>query len=282
MTVTYRIREWSKHFETSESNKRKGSLKWVALPTKHDGKSYRRLMRLPNADAIYGAWMLLVAVAGKCPIRGVLADDEGPLTAEDLEDKTGLPARAFATAIEVLASDRFQWLEVVHLPEPAEKTADTSAPCRSLPENQPTVQDKTEHDSTGHDTVPDRTHGGTWLTPPAEEFEVWWETYPRRTGKIEAEAAWEAAIQVIASKQRVDDQTAVAWLLKRTSDFRDSPAGQSPVSGNDFRPFPSRWLESGRYDDDLTEWAKPNGDAPKHTKPGKAPMRQIAGVNLDD
>lgn len=168
---TLRINGWSDHFETSESSKRKGPLKWVALPTKHDGKSYRRLMRLPNAAEIYGAWMLIVAVAGKCPIRGVLADSEGPLTVEDLEDKTGLRSDIFARAIEVLSSDRFRWLEPANLPEPAGKTADTSIGCRSLPENRPTPQDTTPQDTTIQDTTPQAPEAGGGVLQ--KRFRLW-------------------------------------------------------------------------------------------------------------
>ncbi len=138
---TYRVRNWLQHFETSESTKRKSSLPWVAIPTKHDGKSFRRLSRQPDADAIYGAWVLIVAVAGKCPVRGLLADEDGPLTPEDLEDKTGIPAASFEKAIQLLSSERFQWLVVDNLLEPAENSA-------GLLKTQPTIHNHTIHDIT--------------------------------------------------------------------------------------------------------------------------------------
>jgi hypothetical protein len=152
---TYRIRDWQKSFEglTFEMKRPNGALKWVAIPTKHDGKSYRRLMRLPNAAAIYGAWVLIVAVAGKCPERGTLADTEGPLTADDLEDKTGLPAAAFTEAIQVLLSERFMWLEIANRREPSRVVAD----CR---ENASTIHHTTPQDITIQDTTPrDATDG---------------------------------------------------------------------------------------------------------------------------
>lgn len=106
---TYRIVEWGTRFESAESRKLK-NLSWVPIPTKHDGKTFRRLMKLPNGAAIYGAWTLIVAVAAKCPVRGILADEHGPLTAEDLSDKTGAPESLFDDALKLLASDRFRWL----------------------------------------------------------------------------------------------------------------------------------------------------------------------------
>ncbi len=108
----YRIRNWERHFEKSQSRK-VGKLTWVAMPNKHDGKGFRRLTRQPEAVSLFCAWFLLVEVASKMPIRGVLADEDGPLDAEDLSDKTGLPAEIFEVAFEVLARKEIGWLEVI-------------------------------------------------------------------------------------------------------------------------------------------------------------------------
>jgi len=118
----------------------------------------------------------------------------------------------------------------------------------------------------------------TFLTGPSEDFDKWWNTYPCRSAKSDAWKAWQAAVVTIASERGIDDAASIAWLLGRTRDYRDSAAGRDPVSGGDFRPAPAKWLSSGKYDDDLKEWAKPNGDAPKgaKTKPKLPPLPQKA------
>ena len=110
MKTLYSVRGWESQFENSQSRKCT-RLAWVPIPNKHDGKSYRRLIELPNGPAIYAAWILILQVASKCPKRGVLADDDGPLDADDLAAKTGCPAEHFVTAFEVLSSTRIGWLE---------------------------------------------------------------------------------------------------------------------------------------------------------------------------
>lgn len=115
-TVTmYVIRDWNEHFEISESRKYK-NLSWVALPNKHDGKSYRRLVRLEDGAAIFGVWIAIVQVASKCPERGVLADADGPLTPEDISDKTGMSESLVVRALEVLSSERIKWIIAVENP----------------------------------------------------------------------------------------------------------------------------------------------------------------------
>jgi uncharacterized protein YdaU (DUF1376 family) len=107
----------------------------------------------------------------------------------------------------------------------------------------------------------DPTFGGSWLPGPSKEFEAWWATYPVRTGKNDAWEAWQAAIMAIQAARGWDEPKATAWLLQRTGDYRDSPAGGVPVGGSDFRPAPAKWLKSGRYDDDPVAWMKSNGDS---------------------
>jgi hypothetical protein len=111
MKTQYCVRNWDDHFENSQSRK-VNRLNWVAIPNKHDGKSYRRLISMPDGPSIYAAWLLLLQVASKCPNRGVLADEDGPLDEDDLAAKTGCPVELFAAAFDVLSNPRIGWLDV--------------------------------------------------------------------------------------------------------------------------------------------------------------------------
>lgn len=105
----YAIKDWEKHFENSESRKIK-SLTWVPVKNKHDGKGYRRVVAHPKSIQVLCAWYLIVQVASKMPVRGVLRDDDGPLTTSDLAFKTGLPEHIFEEAFKVLSADNIGWL----------------------------------------------------------------------------------------------------------------------------------------------------------------------------
>lgn len=112
MAVLYSIRDWNDNFEVAQSRKLVKALDWVALPTKHDGKSFRRLMLMPDGPEIYGAWVLIVQVAAKCPKRGILADADGPLDTADLAIKTGCRQELFEKALKVLSAERIGWILV--------------------------------------------------------------------------------------------------------------------------------------------------------------------------
>ena len=164
MPRTLRIRNWEKHFETFESRRIRQTT-WVPFPVKHDGKGFRRLMAMRRGFENYAAWVLIVQVAAKCPVRGTLADGDGPLTPADLAVKTGGPAGIFERAIDPLMS--IGWLEYTDVTVDA-----TGAPADSpvanvcdLPEWKGTEQKGTEGN---------RERGGASRRPSAREVERFW------------------------------------------------------------------------------------------------------------
>ncbi len=115
----YRIKDWALHFENAESRKIKGA-RWLPMPNKHDGKGFRRMSRHAEKVSIFCAWTLILQVASKCPVRGDLADENGPLTAIDLADSTGFPEEIFALAFETLMDPKIGWIVEIPWPVPEE------------------------------------------------------------------------------------------------------------------------------------------------------------------
>jgi len=68
---TYRICDWSHHFENSSSRKLK-RLDWVAIPNSMDVEGYIVLVDHPNGAAHFGAWIAIVQIASKQNPRGTL------------------------------------------------------------------------------------------------------------------------------------------------------------------------------------------------------------------
>lgn len=178
--MIYYIRNWSTHYEKSQS-RRVDAMTWVALPNKHDGLSYRRLMQQPNALTVYGAFVLIVQVASKCKVRGVLADDCAALTAEDIALKTGATEQQIQDALDMLSTDKIGWIGTLPTGTPmplchpdysidSERTPSTlrddsehaQRPCKR---SVPTGQDRTEQDR----TLQHRTGQG----PPVSKSSGW-------------------------------------------------------------------------------------------------------------
>jgi hypothetical protein len=139
--VFYRIKNWAEFYERGHRADREVVFRWVALPTKHDGKSFRRLARHSKSVSVFCAFVLMVETAAKMPVRGELRDEDGPLSAKDLSDSTGFPESIFASAFEALTDESIEicWLERVECPELSGLVATTPATGQDR-----TVQEKTK------------------------------------------------------------------------------------------------------------------------------------------
>jgi hypothetical protein len=77
----------------------------------------------------------------------------------------------------------------------------------------------------------------------SEEFETFWEIYPkqRRTKKQEAYRKWKQAVK------RVD----AGLLIQRAADYADSEQGRS-----EYAVMPSVWLNGGMWEDEPEAWSR--------------------------
>lgn len=186
MASLYRIKNWARHYEKAQTRK-VGNAQWVPLPVKHDGKGFRRLMAMENGPAIYGAWVLIVQVAAKCVERGTLADEDGPLTSEDLTLKTGCDKGLFDEALQVLCSEKIGWMLV------SEWAPDTTAIDELGKPLQ--LQDSTRQDSTEQDNTADRQVDGIGPTTHASMIPI-----PPSLNFPPFRAAWERWIEHLRQK----------------------------------------------------------------------------------
>lgn len=107
---TYRIKSWNDVFEDRRTRDVK-RLEHVFLPVSEDGEGFRFLMQTTEGISAYGVFIALVRIAGRCPQRGVLADERGPLTTDRMAIRTGMPKQVVADAVRVLESLDVGWLE---------------------------------------------------------------------------------------------------------------------------------------------------------------------------
>lgn len=145
----YQIKNWEKHFEVAQSKRVEGPLNWVPVPTKHDSLAFRRIMALEDGMAIFGAWILILEIAAKCPVRGTLGElsESGPIEygPGELAMMTGCPSILFQRALDVLTTTIIGWV-IVDSSEKALSALGERSETTHLQEK--TVQDNTEQDRT--------------------------------------------------------------------------------------------------------------------------------------
>ena len=206
MSQCYRIKNWRDLFETPESRKRSTALPWVAIPTKHDGKGYRRLVR-EFGPAVYGAWVMICAVAAKCPERGTLADADGPLSADDIADKTDCPVAVIEQALAAVSSDRIGWMESVNLTGSRHEAVESE---RNLTgsRHEAVVDD-------GEPVLPDITGHDQTLQNPEPVAGV---SMKQDSGKKDDQAPkWKSSFRNLEERHLPDNKELLSWFEYATS-----------------------------------------------------------------
>lgn len=111
MPDAYAIRNWDELFENSRSRAVE-KCRYVCVPNRHDGECYSYIMAHPQGAEIYAAWVLMLQVASKSPVRGLLLRGNGaPHTPGTLSVVTRAPESWFQTAIDFLLTET-DWLEL--------------------------------------------------------------------------------------------------------------------------------------------------------------------------
>ena len=120
LMIAYRIKDWKKHFEISQS-KRCSKMSWVAIPNSWDTHGYSLVMAHERYAEIYCAWCLMVQIASKMPLRVELVNGR-PLIPEIMAVRTRTKPDIFKIALEVLCSKDIAWIEPFNYEDEYEQT----------------------------------------------------------------------------------------------------------------------------------------------------------------
>ena len=232
MSNPLEIANWEDGFEIAQSRRRAGRLSWIAMPTRHDSRGYRKLIRSDGGVKHFACWCVLIQVSARCAIRGILADDRGiALTTEDFEAMTDIPASDFELAIPVLCD--IGWL---------------LCPDRSTLGAQSEQGMSTVHDSTVQTEQNKTTQVHcTEVFLHAKDSARFFNMLPanRRRGK----AGWSVAWVQYVLNEGIDPEKVINSILE----YYESGEGQS-----DYFRTPSRLLEDAVWDETEESWNAKN------------------------
>lgn len=111
--IVFSIAAWDANHETTAS-KKLARVRWTPLPRLLGTREYRRIKQRPDGDAIIGVWSALLMLAAAMPVRGILADDRGPLSVEDIALEIGSTPRMVSVSLDALVKEG--WIQAN--PEP--------------------------------------------------------------------------------------------------------------------------------------------------------------------
>jgi hypothetical protein len=230
----YRIRNWPEHFEGAKSKTYKNKSA-CSMPCRH-GLGYRRLVRGKDGPALFGAWCAMIQILSQHqpPREGWLTSDGTktgrPYSPDDLECLTDIPARYFGRMLEKVSSQVVDWVEVETQGYHSPLTSNHSSVVVPLNSD---LDLNTDSDSTP--CVGD------------VSFDEFWEVYPKKKGKQNAQKAWK---KQKAARPPIDAIIAKVRELAKCEQWTKE-RGQ-------FIPNPATWLNSGGWDDEV-EAVAPSG-----------------------
>lgn len=268
MSIRYQILDWNLHYENNKSRLIQ-QRSYVGMPNKQHGLGFTRILAEPDGASIYGIFCLIIGACSRqrIPREGWLTDDgtEGgrPWTVMEMALRWRRTEPEISRALQVLCCKEVGWITLTKCPSSA----------LDVPGNGRT----TRHDTTRHDEE-SATHSSPTLlgrrvdqdsdvhadespqskrapTITAEEI---YQAYPRHVEKQAALKAVRNALTSIRKRPGIKDPE--WWLLDRTRAYASARARAIALDSREegFTPYPQKWFNKGRYDDDDEQWEPKN------------------------
>ena len=262
----YEITNWNQHFEKAQTrSKPVAKHSWVAMPNKHEGLGFKKIMRDDRGLEIFAVWILLVQIASKAPIRGRLADEDGePYSFDDLALYACCKTEAIEYAIPFLVSLRW----VTH------RSITTVSPeCdHGITAVGTTLHNTTQHDTTeqdiigqnktaffpdGDDSKNDSIRMFATGYQRVEVYKIVAKVLPKNRVKspVLLCASIVAAINRSNATNEIEREQAAHLLAERMKAYYDSNEGKGGHHKD-----PDKWLDEDRHLVDVSVWesrAKP-------------------------
>lgn len=168
----YSIKDWATCYETHET-KKLVALRWVPIPNKHDGLTFRQIGQEKRAADLFAAWVLMVQLASKSDKnhRGQLVRNGRPMSARDMSITTGFPESIFSAALAYFSQESVGWIIAedfnLELPlspgEPGESPGEPGLSPENLPLNGREWKEGNGRKEVGRAAVAAPTSDSEWL-----------------------------------------------------------------------------------------------------------------------
>ena len=256
----YEITNWNQHFEKAQTrSKPVAKHSWVAMPNKHEGLGFKKIMRDDRGLEIFAVWILLVQIASKAPIRGRLADEDGePYSFDDLALYACCKTEAIEYAIPFLVS--LKWVSHqsdttvsprYHSSITAVGTTLHNTTQQDITKQDITKQNKTAFFPESEDSQNDSIKMFATGYQRVEVFQIVAKALPKNRVKspVLLCASVIAAINRSNASNEKERIQAAHLLAERLAAYYDSSEGKG-----DHHKDPHYWLDEDRHLVDVSVW----------------------------
>ena len=228
--MTYRIKDWNIHFETSKTVEYNHCQR-ITFPNDLNKPQRNRLIKGKDGPGCLAVWFSLCQwMSGQSkPREGYLTDntrsDGNDLDIEEIAELIKMPERLIEVAFKRLCDPKIGWLEQITVEvglnnDHTKTIVDNGLPLTPL------------HSTPLHSTPLN-------TTIYSDTFLKFWKCYPNKTGKGAAFKSWQK------EKPPLDKCITQIKLMKKTDQWAES--------NGKYIPHPATWLNQRRWDDEVSK-----------------------------
>jgi hypothetical protein len=256
----YEITNWNQHFEKAQTrSKPVAKHSWVAMPNKHEGLGFKKIMRDDRGLEIFAVWVLMVQIASKAKPRGRLADEDGePYSFDDIALKSCCKTEAVEYAIPFLIA--LKWVThrsittvstQYHSGITAVGTTLHNITEQDNTKQENTIQNKTAFFPDGDNSKNDSIKMFATGYQRVEVFKIVAKVLPKNRMKspVLLCASIVAAINRSNATNEAEREQAAHLLAERIGAYYDSTEGKGGHHKD-----PDKWLDEDRHLVDVSVW----------------------------
>lgn len=244
------------------------------------------------SHAAKGVWIDMLCLMFECEERGVLASGGEPWSDEDVANAVGgAPDMTLSCIEELLAkgvvrrrqdgalfSARLVRDEQIRLER---AKAGSSGGSKTQAKRKAKLKQTTKQIPEDEEEDEDEESPGLSLQDKKRIAAEIYRRYPRKAARGKAIDAIVKAMN--RCEAREGGERPHEFLILKVDEYASSPSGQPPPPGctDDFRPYPASWFNAERYDDDPSEWQKPNGTSARADRGATGQSRSEARLQRE-
>jgi hypothetical protein len=228
--MPWQVIEWTRHYESSRTQTI-ALRKWAQIPNKQHGLSYSKLIALPDGEAIYGAFVALIAMLSRqVPHRdGWLTEDGSPdgvaLSCSDVALVTKCRVEIVESMLAATCRSDIAWL-MWRGGDPDPLCADDAT----------SKQDRVRIVKTPESTENE-----------SQQCRDIYAAYPKKVGR-------KAALRSISKALR--DCKDPAMLIERVQQYAAAVRKWTVEDRKKYIPNPTTWFSQERWADDQSTWKR--------------------------
>lgn len=198
MATLYKIRNWDEIYENNRTREMK-LMQWIPLPIKLSGSGYSYMMTTKEGPAIFGCFIAILELAGRCEPRGTLLRGAGiPHSSRSIAAVIRQPEKLVEMTLVLCTSEMCDWF----VAEECGNSSENEEPAKNPQEGAGKVRYRTGQDRT-RNRITRQDITGQDVAARGAEFEKAWSGFLEMRKKIRKPTTERAETLILSELEKL-------------------------------------------------------------------------------